>query len=145
MCHFQNSEAIEMQVTDEANLDKPEPSNDQVQSKVQNVSRTFKFNMLHRLKVEDFELEMTCWRKFRLVFTNFRFGLFLTMLTWLLYHFDILSDVLQMHTLKENCHYAFFGCSIAILVVSFMVTAVYVKYHFNVSWFEAISYMRKFE
>ena len=98
------------------------------------------------LQIEEYDkLELTKWRKFRLVFTNFKLSLFFPALTWLLYHLDILSDVLQMHTLKENCHYLFYGSSIAILVVSFMVTAVYVKHHFNVSWFEAICYVRKFE
>lgn len=95
--------------------------------------------------VDEFQPKLTKWQRFRSIFSNFKINLVLPTLTWLFYHLDILSDILQMHTLQANCHYIFFGCSIAILVVSFMVTVFYVKYHFNNSWCEAFFYVRTFE
>ena len=93
----------------------------------------------------DSKLKLTRWAKFRLVFVHFKLSLFFPALAWLLYHLDVLSDVLQMHTLHLNCHYVFLGCAIATLVVSYIVTVVYVKYHFNVSWPKAIWYLQRFQ
>ena len=82
--------------------------------------------------------KMSYFRKFRLIFPHFKFSSISLIVTWMMYHLDILSDVLQMHSLEKNCHYWFLASSIGIVVISFLVTSIYVKHHFGVDWLKAV-------
>ena len=57
-----------------------------------------------------------------------------------LYYGDILSDMINMITLYQNCHFKYFGLSFTILVVSYFTTALYVKFNLNESWRRAVFY-----
>ena len=57
-----------------------------------------------------------------------------------LYYGDLLSDIINMITLYQNCHYKYFVLSITILVVSYFTTALYLKFNLNESWRRAVFY-----
>ena len=71
-----------------------------------------------------------------------RFSIFLVVPVRMcvLYYMDILSDILQSFGLYMNCHDKFFLVSISIIVSSYMVTVLYVKFVLKCSWCEAIFY-----
>ena len=57
---------------------------------------------------------------------------------------DLLSDIVQTISLYKNCHNDLCGGSIAIVISSYVTTALYVKFEQNSSWFEAFSYPKVF-
>ena len=61
------------------------------------------------------------------------------------YYCDVLSDILQMLSLYNNCHIDFFISSLLILVTSHMITVVYVKVHSNLTRTSALFYPWIFE
>ena len=71
-----------------------------------------------------------------------RFSIFLVVPVRMcvLYYMDILSDILQSFGLYMNCHDKFFLVSISIIVSSYMVTVLYVRFVLKCSWCEAIFY-----
>ena len=62
-----------------------------------------------------------------------------------IYYCDVLSDILQMLSLYNNCHIDFFITSLLILVTSHMITVVYVKVHSNLTRTSALFYPWIFE
>ena len=62
-----------------------------------------------------------------------------------IYYCDVLSDILQMLSLYNNCHLDFFITSLLILVTSHMITVVYVKVHSNLTRTSALFYPWIFE
>ena len=57
-----------------------------------------------------------------------------------LYYGDILSDLINMITLYQNCHYKYFGLSLTILVVSYLTTVLYLRFNLNETWRRAVCY-----
>ena len=57
-----------------------------------------------------------------------------------LYYEDILSDVIIMITLYGNCHYKYFGLSVAILITSYFTTVLYLRFNLNETWRRAVFY-----
>ena len=62
-----------------------------------------------------------------------------------IYYCDVLSDILQMLSLYNNCHLDFFITSVLILVSSHMITVIYVKVHSNLTRTSALFYPWIFE
>ena len=57
-----------------------------------------------------------------------------------LYYADVLSDILQMFGLYNNCHINFFLISLCIVASSYIVTVVYIKFDENLKWSKALFY-----
>ena len=57
-----------------------------------------------------------------------------------LYYGDLLSDIINMITLHQNCHYKYLVLSLAILVVSYLTTVLYLRFNLNETWRRAICY-----
>ena len=57
-----------------------------------------------------------------------------------LYYLDLSSDVYIMITLYGNCHFKYFGLSVAILITSYFTTVLYLRFNLNETWRRAVSY-----
>ena len=57
-----------------------------------------------------------------------------------LYYGDLLSDIINMITLHQNCHYKYFVLSLAILVLSYLTTVLYLRFNLNETWRRAVFY-----
>ena len=62
-----------------------------------------------------------------------------------LYYADVLSDILQMFGLYNNCHIEMFFVSFSIVVSSYFTTVFYIKYSENLPWSKAFFYPWIFE
>ena len=78
-------------------------------------------------------------------FHRFFIFLFVPLRMCVLYYLDILSDIMQSIGLYENCHEKYFSVSMSIIVSSYMITVLYVKFMFvELSWCESIFYFVKY-
>ena len=57
-----------------------------------------------------------------------------------LYYMDILSDIMQSIGLFNNCHVKFFSVSLSIILSSYMITVLYVRFVLRCSWSKSIFY-----
>ena len=62
-----------------------------------------------------------------------------------LYYMDILSDILQSIGLYMNCHVKYFTVSASIIVSSYMITALYVRFSLGYKWSTSIFFPWRFE
>ena len=62
-----------------------------------------------------------------------------------LYYMDILSDILQSIGLYMNCHVKYFSVSASIIVSSYMLTALYVRFSLGYKWSTSIFFPWRFE
>ena len=62
-----------------------------------------------------------------------------------LYYADVLSDILQMFGLYNNCHVDYFLISLGIIASSYIITVVYIKFAENLKWSKAFFYPWIFE
>ena len=62
------------------------------------------------------------------------------LLTYGLYYFDLYSDTYNMISLFLNCHYYYGTMSLAIMLVSYISTAIFLKFKFNQDFKKALLY-----
>ena len=62
-----------------------------------------------------------------------------------LYYADILSDILQTVSLYNNCHSTICALSVGIILLSYVITAVYIKFTENLMFSKAFLYPWRFE
>ena len=62
------------------------------------------------------------------------------LLTYGLYYFDLYSDTYNMITLFVNCHFYYGLTSLTIMLISYISTAMFLKYKFNQDFKKALLY-----
>ena len=62
------------------------------------------------------------------------------MLDYGLYYYDIYADAVLSNTLRRNCHDNYFLACVSIMVSSYILTAAYLKHHFNEPTKRAVFY-----
>ena len=78
-------------------------------------------------------------------FHRFFVFLLLPLRMCVLYYLDILSDIMQSIGLYMNCHVRYFSVSLSIIVSSYLITALHVKFSLKYSWCESIFFPWQFE
>ena len=56
------------------------------------------------------------------------------------YHYDVATDLLQTGTLFSNCHYKYGIASIFLIVISYIITTLHLRFYLRVRWSKAIFY-----
>ena len=62
------------------------------------------------------------------------------LLSYGLYYFDLYSDTYNMITLFVNCHFYYGSMSLAIMLISYISTAIFLKYKFDQDFKKALLY-----
>ena len=81
-------------------------------------------------------------------YTNIkRYFIFLLVLLQMsgLHDMAILSDIMQGLGLYMNCHVKYFTLSLSIIVSSYLITIIYVRFSFECSWCQSIFFPLQFE
>ena len=76
---------------------------------------------------------------------SFVFFLLIPIKMFGLYYADILSDILQTVSLYNNCHSSICALSVGIILLSYVITTVYIKFTENLRWSKAFLYPWLFE
>ena len=58
----------------------------------------------------------------------------------LLYYWDIISDVVEMVRLNENCHYKYFYASVIFLTLNYFTTVILLVLHMKQNFIRALFY-----